>query len=43
MSISTALEFDGIDDIVLFNAAEKPEHAYIFHQPTDGTLGAELG
>ena len=33
-----ALEFDGIDDVVLFNAAERPEHAYIFHQPTDGTF-----
>ena len=33
-----AFEFDGQDDSVLFNAEERPEHAFIFHQPTDATF-----
>lgn len=33
-----AFEFDGQDDAVLFNAEERPEHAFIFHQPTDATF-----
>ena len=33
-----AFEFDGQDDSVLFNADERPEHAFIFHQPTDATF-----
>ncbi len=33
-----AFEFDGQDDSVLFNAKERPEHAFIFHQPTDATF-----
>jgi len=33
-----AFEFDGQDDSILFNAAERPEHAFIFHQPTDATF-----
>lgn len=33
-----AFEFDGQDDSVLFNAEERAEHAFIFHQPTDATF-----